>query len=72
MDIKVTDRQSFIKFLERLQDDLLHNRDKWENDTLEKFLDAMAAYAQDVQGYYNNTNQQVNADEASWKVFADI
>lgn len=32
----------------------------------------MSSYTEDIQGYYNNMNQNVNADKASWEVFADI
>jgi hypothetical protein len=71
-DIEVTDRQSFIKFLELLRQDFLTNPTQWENSTLDNLLQAMASYTEDIQGYYNNTNQNINADTPSWKVFADI
>jgi hypothetical protein len=50
-DIQVTDRQSFIKFLELLHQDILTNKDDWGNPTIEKFLGAMIAYSEDIQGY---------------------
>jgi hypothetical protein len=68
----VTDRQSFIQFLEAFHQDLLTNGSDWENASLYRFLEAMVAYAKDIQGYYNNTAQKINADQPSWKVFADI
>ena len=71
-DIEVTDRQSFINFLELLYEDYMKNQKDWENPRLDRFLEAMSTYAEEIQGYYNNTNQNVNADTASWKVFADI
>ena len=71
-DIEVTDRQSFIKFMELLHEDYLKNQKEWENPNLNTFLEAMIAYAEDIQGYYDNTNQNVNADTPSWKVFTDI
>ncbi|WP_299190312.1 hypothetical protein [uncultured Aquimarina sp.] len=39
---------------------------------MEDFLEAMIRYSDAVQQYYKNTNQDINADEAQWKVFADI
>ena len=69
---KVTNRDSFIKFLELLRNDLLINKESWENRNLEDFLEALAAYSEDIQGYYDNTEQNKSADEASWEVFADI
>jgi hypothetical protein len=72
LNFKVTNRDSFIKFLESLRNDLLVNKEFWENRNLEDFLEAMAAYAEDIQGFYDNTEQNIIADEPSWQVFADI
>ena len=72
MEERVSSRQDFICFLESLQADLKRGTPEWTNDKLGEFLEAMTAYASDVQGYYVNTNKHVSADEASWQVFADI
>ena len=72
LNFKVTNRDSFIKFLESLRNDLLVNKEFWENRNLEDFLEAMAAYTEDIQGFYDNTEQNIIADESSWQVFADI
>ena len=69
---KITDRQSFIKFLKLLQEDLYENPDKWQNIRLDNFLEAMTRYTEDIQGYYNNSRQNINADLPSWQLFADI
>ncbi|MBS1597226.1 MAG: hypothetical protein JST75_03310 [Bacteroidetes bacterium] len=71
-EIQVVDRVSFARFLELLHEDFLNNESEWENPTIERFLEAMTRYTEDIQGYYNNTNQNVDANIASWKVFADI
>ncbi|MDH7463510.1 hypothetical protein QEG73_19575 [Chitinophagaceae bacterium 26-R-25] len=71
-NFKVTDRQSFIKFLDLLRQDFLNNPDSWENKTLPDFLESLSSYAEDIQGYYDNMNQDVNADQPSWQTFADI
>jgi hypothetical protein len=71
-EIEVTDRESFIRFLELLHRNYLHNRAEWENSNLGSFLEAVTAYTQDIQGYYDNTNQNINANTPSWKIFADI
>jgi hypothetical protein len=75
MDIysmEVSDRKSFIQFLDLLHKDVINNKQEWENNCLSSFLEALQAYATDIQGYYNNTNQNIDANIASWKVFADI
>ena len=68
----VTDRSTFIKFLELLRKDLSNNFDSWENQNLNNFLEAMTIYTEDIQDYYDNIGQDINADEPSWRVFADI
>ena len=71
-ELEVVDRQSFIKFLSLLHNSYQRNKADWENVDLDSFLEAMARYAQDIQGYYDNTNQKVDANTPSWKIFADI
>jgi len=69
---EVNSRESFVRFIEELKADLDRNPKNWQNINLTDFLSAMARYSEDVQGYYDNTKQPINADTASWRVFADI
>jgi len=71
-NFKVTDRQTFIKFLDLLRQDLLDNPERWENKRLDNFLEALSTYANDIQGYYDNMKQDINADKPTWQTFADI
>ena len=71
-DFKVTDRQTFIKFLDLLRKDFLDNPENWENKTLPDFLEALSAYTKDVQGYYDNMKLDIKADKPDWSTFADI
>ncbi len=69
---KVIDRQSFIEFIVLLREDYLKNPESWENRNLEDFLEAIIRYTEDIQGYLDNTKQNVNADQPTWRIFADI
>jgi len=69
---KVTDRQSFIEFCMSLKTDFDNDNEAWENNTLSDFLEALSAYAEGVQGYYDNFNININADVPSWRTFATI
>lgn len=71
-DFKVTDRQTFIKFLDVLRKDFLDNPESWENKSLIDFLEALSAYTEDIQGYYDNIKRNINADQPNWSTFADI
>lgn len=68
----INNREDFILFLQGFKDSLSRHPEEWENVKLPDFLEAMAAYTKDIQGYYNNTGQSLDANDASWKVFTDI
>lgn len=70
--MEVNDRKSLAKFIGIMREDIERNMEKWENSTLESFLEAMQAYTKDIHGYYSNMHPEVNADAASWRVFSDI
>ena len=69
---KVTDRQTFVEFLDLLRRNFLDKPEDWENKTLPDFLEALSSCAEDIQGYYDNMKQDVNADQPNWQTFADI
>ncbi|MCC6413377.1 MAG: hypothetical protein IT270_17075 [Saprospiraceae bacterium] len=69
---RVPDRQAFIQFLDLLTTDFSINPESWGNKTVPDFLEALAAYAEDIQGYYDNTGQNTDADKPDWQTFADI
>ena len=66
----VSTREEFSSFVRALQSDLIHNAHTWQNGSLDSFLEAMAAWVDDMDGYYRNkTGPMV---EPSWTVFAHI
>jgi hypothetical protein len=69
---EVTDRKSFSVFLDLLRKDFAENPQEWENKSLENFLEALSAYAKDIQGYYDNMKMNIDANKPDWKTFADI
>ena len=69
---EVTDRKSFVTFLDLLRKDFSENPEEWENKSLEDFLDALSSYAEDIQGYYDNMKMNIDVDQPNWKTFAHI
>jgi hypothetical protein len=67
----IDDKKDFLKFMELLIADLKRNPDYWENNDLESYLQAMANWTEDMEGYYRNTNQPIPKN-VDWKVFANI
>lgn len=71
-NLKVIDRQSFIKFLDLLHKDFIDNPEGWENKNLPDFLEALSSYTEEIQGYYDNMKLNINADKPDWSTFTDI
>jgi hypothetical protein len=72
----IKSRHDFIVFLDNLSTDYQKNGKNWENQNLGDFLNALTTYAADMEGYYHNLattgGERIDADRASWRVFADI
>ena len=54
-----------------LIDDLKENRNEWENNTLETYLEAIVRCTEDLDGYYINRKLTI-PQNIDWKVFANI
>lgn len=65
-------RFEFIEFLKEFRKDLEDNKSNWENKTLEDFLEAMEAYTEDVQGFYDNMKLDIDANVPTWENFMTI
>ncbi|WP_267402282.1 MULTISPECIES: hypothetical protein [unclassified Chryseobacterium] len=65
-------KQEFIQFIENLRLDFIENKEQWENKTIEDYLEAISHYVEDIDGYYKNSNQDINLEKVNWKVLSDI
>jgi len=45
---------------------------KWENDDLKSFLQALEAFASSMEGYYSNMGGKFDPQHPRWANFADI
>jgi hypothetical protein len=64
-------KEDFISFLDLLVQDLRNNPSAWENKSLESYLEAVASWTADMEGYYQNNNLPI-PQNVNWKVFANI
>ena len=64
-------RDDLIGYIFELLDDHDAIGDQWENKDIYSFLQAMAAWLNDCDGYYRNTGQSVDVEKPSWQIFAD-
>ena len=67
----VATREDLAAFVRSLRADLLANEDAWENSTLERFLEALGAYLDDLDGWLANRGEPVPA-EPTWKLVAHV
>jgi hypothetical protein len=71
-DFQVTDRKSFIEFIDLMLEDFQENPETWEHTSVAQFLVALSDFTEDMQEYYDNKRAKIDADVPSWKTFADI
>ena len=67
----IQSREEFIAFMRDLSKDFRNNNVTWENDTLERYLDALAAWAEDMDGYYKNRGEATPVD-INWKFISQL
>ena len=67
----VQSKADLVSFLQALSQDLKTNPGEWENATLERYLEALAAWLADLSGYYRNRGIAEPASP-SWKDIADM
>lgn len=67
----IRSREELVEFVKALSDDFRDNSDSWENANLQRFLDALGAWVEDMDGYYQNQGQLL-PEQPTWKVIGDI
>lgn len=72
MDAKpVNSRDELVGYIFELLDDQDAIGDQWTNKDIYSFLQAMAAWLNDCDGYYRSTGQTLDVEQPSWQIFAD-
>lgn len=54
---KIQTRDDLALFIQHLIHDLRTCPERWENTSLETYLEAVAAWVQDMDGYYHNRGE---------------
>jgi len=67
----IQSHEAFIAFVRGLSKDFRDNNSTWENNTVESYLDALAAWAEDMDGYYENRGELTPAD-INWNFIAQL
>ncbi len=61
----VGSREDLVAYINRLRDEYRADPEAWENNSLERFLDALAAWIDDSPGYWSNIGQP-NSEQPDW------
>ena len=67
----IDSRDRFVKLLEDMRSDFCASPESWENNTLARFLEALAAWTADMDGFYKNQGA-VPPEQPSWKTMAQM
>jgi uncharacterized protein YukE len=67
----INTREDLADFVSSLREELAKNPDEWENQTLDRFLDAMESWIRVIDAYSKNTGD-IESLSPSWKTFAKI
>jgi hypothetical protein len=62
----VRSREDLAAFVSALRQDLESDEPDWENPTLERYLEALAAWITDSPGYFKNRGEPVPS-EPTWE-----
>ncbi|MCC3766189.1 hypothetical protein [Streptomyces sp. UNOC14_S4] len=68
-DDELRDRDELVAFLRSLHHDFQQRGHKWENPTLDRFLEALASWAEASDGWYRSFGKEL-PPEGNWTFFA--
>ncbi|TWR27465.1 hypothetical protein FPZ43_13385 [Mucilaginibacter pallidiroseus] len=67
----VQTKEDFVEFITLLVKNFETDPASWENVTIKDYLEAIASWTEDMDGYYINQKLPV-PEKIEWKVFANI
>lgn len=67
----IRSRDDFVHFVKALLRDFEENPSGWENHDLGSFLDAVAAWTEDMDGYFENRGEPT-PQQPDWRLLGQI
>jgi hypothetical protein len=68
---RVNSRTDLVAFVHALREDLHRNPDRWENPTLDHYLEALAAWINALPGWFANRHEP-EPEQPTWQLIAHI
>lgn len=66
---RVDSREGLVRFLGVLLEDHRQRPESWTNDDLGSFLDGLAGWAEDADGYFENRGESISS-VSPWRLVA--
>jgi hypothetical protein len=67
----VRSREDLVQFVAALRVDLERNVESWENPSLDRYLDALSAWINDMPGWFQNRGE-AEAAQPDWSLVAQM
>ncbi|MDE6251941.1 MAG: hypothetical protein K2M78_04770 [Lachnospiraceae bacterium] len=67
----IKSKEELVDFLDFLSKDRCKRGDEWENNTIEDYLASIGSWIEDMEGYYENFNLPMPANE-NWSFIATL
>jgi hypothetical protein len=67
----IRSRADFVRVAQSLLQDYRQDPGDWENRDIEAYLDAIAAWTEDMDGFYQNQGKPV-PQQSDWRLFGQI
>ncbi|MHC1723776.1 MAG: hypothetical protein AB9836_11315 [Aminipila sp.] len=67
----IKNKEDLIEFINILLSDINENPQEWEDKPVTSYLESMQSWVEDMEGYYNNTKQEVPQD-INWNFIATL
>ena len=68
---RVVSRQDLVGLLRRLSADVRANPEEWENASVERYLESMAAWLEDMDGYFSGKGEEPPR-EPTWRLVGQV
>lgn len=68
---EIKTREDFVKFVYNLFQDYHDNPQTWHNNNLELFLQGIAGWVDDMDGYYHNIGKEM-PEKPDWQMVANM
>ena len=68
----IQSKAEFATFLQLLLRNYREHPDEWDNNGLERFLEAMGGFVDGLSAYSENFKMEADSSKPSWRVFAEI